>query len=163
MRDGALSAQPFDDRRLVLYGDAVRVAESVGSFLDFAFFSASASGVLVSRAPEPDVQLTWFERKGHETKTVDVPARYTDLAPSPDGTRAVVVKHASHSTADMDLSIFDDVSRDAPPRKLTFEPRLESFPAWMPDNDHVVYSAGGGGRGALYKTSIRSKRAAAAP
>ena len=155
VRDGALSAQPFDDGRLEPYGDAVRVAASVGSFQDFAFFSASTTGVLVSRAPQPDVQLTWLERKGRETKTVDVPAGYTDLALSPDGTRAVVVKHTSQSAADTDLWVFDDVSRDAPPRKLTFGPELESFPAWMPDNDHIVYSSGGGPRRALYKKSSR--------
>ena len=151
VRDGALSAQPFDDGRLEPYGNAVRVAASVGSFQDFAFFSASTTGVLVSRAPQPDVQLTWLERKGRETKTVDVPAGYTNLALSPDGTRAVVVKHTSQSAADTDLWVFEDVSRDTPPRKLTFGPELESFPAWMPDNDHIVYSLGGSPRRALFQ------------
>ena len=105
MRDGALSAQPFDDGRLEPYGDAVRVAASVGSFQDFAFFSASTTGVLVSRAPQPDVQLTWFERKGRERKrSMYLPGLHGSRA-APDGTRAVVVKHTSQSAADTDAGV----------------------------------------------------------
>jgi len=153
MLDGVLYAQRFDDRRLVLIGDRVPLVQRVGSFLDFAFFSASSTGLLVSKAPDPDTQLTWFERKGYGANTVDVPGPYTDLALSPDGTRAVVVKHASRTTADQDLWVFDDVSRDTPPRKRTFEPDLELFPVWMPDNDHVIFSAGGGGEN-IYEVSV---------
>ena len=44
MRDGALYAQGFDPARLQLTGEASRIAEPVGSFLDGAFFSASRNG-----------------------------------------------------------------------------------------------------------------------
>ena len=64
VRDATLFAQPFDAGRLQLSGDAVRVAEPVGSFLDGAFFSASTNGVLVFRGPDEDRQLTWFDRRG---------------------------------------------------------------------------------------------------
>ena len=39
VRDSTLFAQPFEPGGLQLLGDAVRVAEPVGSFLDGAFFS----------------------------------------------------------------------------------------------------------------------------
>src|SRR5262249_49574980 len=49
LREGTLMAQPFDERRLESVGDAVPVAEQVGSFQFLGFFSASANGVLVYR------------------------------------------------------------------------------------------------------------------
>jgi hypothetical protein len=42
--------QPFDARRLALSGEVVPVAEKVGSFLDYGFFSASSNGVLVYKS-----------------------------------------------------------------------------------------------------------------
>ena len=72
-RDGALFGQPFDERRLALDGEPIRIAEHVGSYLDTAFFSASPA-TLVYRAPEPDFRLTWFDRRGVELGRVGTPA-----------------------------------------------------------------------------------------
>ena len=152
MRDGVLYAQSFDDRRLALAGNAVPVAAPVGSFLDYAFFSVSANGVLVFKAPDPDIQLTWFDRKGGVTGLVGAPGRYTNLALSPDGTHAVAVKQAPHSTVDQDLWLFE-LSRDTKPRRLTFDPRLECSPVWD-GSDHLVFGTGGGPSG-VYEMSIR--------
>ena len=88
-RDGALFAQPFDERRLALDGEPIRIADHIGSYLDTAFFSASPS-TLVYRAPEPDFRLTWFDRSGAELGRVGTPARFTGLALSPNGDRALV-------------------------------------------------------------------------
>jgi eukaryotic-like serine/threonine-protein kinase len=151
MRDGVLYAQSFDDRRLALAGRAVPVAAPIGSFMDFAFFSVSASGMLVFKAPDPDTQLTWFDRKGGVTGLVGAPGRYTSLALSPDGAHAVAVKQAPHSTVDQDLWLFE-LSGETKPRRLTFDPRLERSPVWD-GSDHLVFGAAGGPSG-VYEMSI---------
>ena len=55
MRDGALFAQAFDPARLQLTGEAARIAEPVGSFLDGAFFSASRNGSACLQSSRRDV------------------------------------------------------------------------------------------------------------
>jgi DNA-binding winged helix-turn-helix (wHTH) protein/WD40 repeat protein len=155
MRDDVLYTQSFDDRRLALAGDAVPVAAPVGSFLDYAFFSVSASGVLVFKAPDPDIQLTWFDRKGEVTGLVGAPGRYSGVALSPDATHAVAVKHAPHTTVDQDLWLFE-LSHDAKPRRLTFDSRLEFSPVWD-GRDHIVFATGGGPSG-VYEMSIHDDK-----
>ena len=65
-RDGALFAQRFDERRLQLAGEPIQLADPVGTFLDGAEFSASATTTLVYRRPAAPVQLKWFDRGGRE-------------------------------------------------------------------------------------------------
>ncbi|MEO7271948.1 MAG: hypothetical protein ABI211_08070 [Vicinamibacterales bacterium] len=57
VRDSTLFAQPFDPGRLQPSGEAVRIAEPVGSYLDGAFFSVSTNGVLVFRGPDEDSRM----------------------------------------------------------------------------------------------------------
>src|ERR1700683_25093 len=92
-------AQPFDNRKLELAGDAVPVAERVS----FDTFSASATGVLVYgtgalRLPQPQQtgkapnvtvqgQLTWFDRQGKVVSIVGEPGAYTTLSLSLDNTK----------------------------------------------------------------------------
>ena len=128
VRDSTLFAQPFDAGRLQLSGDAVRVAEPVGSFLDGAFFSASTNGVLVFRGPDEDRQLTWFDRGGKILGPASEPGRYSGLTLGPSETRAVVVKQADQATADQDLWVMElSQSRSS---RLTFDSRLEESPVW---------------------------------
>ena len=107
VRDSTLFAQPFDVVRLQPSGDAVRVAAPVGSFLDWAFFSASTNGVLVFRGPHEDRQLTWFDRRGNILGRASEPGRYSGLTLDPSETRAVVVKQADRATADQDLWVVE--------------------------------------------------------
>jgi hypothetical protein len=67
MRDGALFAQDFDPARLQFTGEAARIAEPVGSFLDAGFFSASRNGRLAFRAPEETLQLTCWTAMGRSS------------------------------------------------------------------------------------------------
>jgi hypothetical protein len=59
-----LIAQRLYPARLELVGEPVRVAEQIGSFASFGFFSASTNGVLVYRVTNQNSQLTWFDRQG---------------------------------------------------------------------------------------------------
>ena len=140
-RDGALFAQRFDEQRLAVVGEPTRLAEGIGSYLDGAFFSVS-SKTLVYRAAEPESRLTWFDRHGKELSRVEKAARFSGLALSPDGQRALVTTHAPKGTVNADLWLFD-LTRTSNPRPLTFGPALEFFPTWLA-NDRFVFGSGGG-------------------
>ena len=140
-RDGALFAQSLDERNLTLDGEPIRVADHVGSYLDTAFFSASPQ-TLVYRAPEPDHQLTWFDRRGVELGHVGRPARFTELALSPNGDRVLAAMHSPQGTVDQDLWLFD-LARSEAPRRVTFEPTIERSPLWLNDNEFAFGSHGG--------------------
>jgi hypothetical protein len=67
-RDGALFAQRFNERRLELIGDPVRLAGRVGSYLDTAFFSVSPK-TLVYRAELTSRTFWPFAREFSPFKT----------------------------------------------------------------------------------------------
>jgi dipeptidyl aminopeptidase/acylaminoacyl peptidase len=151
VRDATLFAQPFDAGQLQLSGDAVRVGEPVGSFLDGAFFSASTNGVLVFRGPDEDRQLTWFDRGGKILGSASEPGRYRGLTLGPSETRAVVVKQADQATADQDLWVMElSQSRSS---RLTFDSRLEESPVWSHDGRRVFFM-GTGTAGSLFEQSL---------
>jgi DNA-binding winged helix-turn-helix (wHTH) protein/Tol biopolymer transport system component len=148
-RDGVLFAQRFDEQRLEMIGEPMRLADGIGSYLDGAFFSAS-SKTLVYRAQEPQARLTWFDRQGKQLGRVDTPGRFFGLALSPDGGRALVSTLASQGTANEDLWLYD-LTRSALPRRVTFGPELERAPLWA-SNDRFLYGTGGGISGVFAQT-----------
>jgi eukaryotic-like serine/threonine-protein kinase len=154
LRDGALLAQRFDERRLELRGAPVHLAERVGSYIDYAYFSVSPR-ILVYRAPDPLYQLTWFDREGRERRRVGSPEPVAGLALSPSADRALVSRHTPHNVADQDLWLFD-VSHDANPRRLTFAASLESWPTWLTD-ERFAYGATGGETN-FYEQTIAGER-----
>ena len=154
-RDATLFAQRFDEQRLELIGDPIRLADGIGSYLDGAFFSVS-SKTLVYRAPEPDSRLTWFDRQGKELGRVGTPDRFSGLSLSPDGNRALVTTQAPQGTVNADLWLFDLNATAMPRQRLTFGPALEYWPTWS-DNDRFVYGSGGGASG-VYQQTLGSER-----
>jgi len=157
VRDAALYAQPFDERRLELSGNAIRVAEPIGSFLDWAFFSASTSGVLVFRGSDEDRQLTWFDPRGKILGRASEPGRYRGLTLDPSGTRVLVVRRADGATVDQDLWLVELSGSRA--SKVTFDSRLEDFPVWSHDGKKLFFTAGGG-IGPLFEQSLSGTDAA---
>ncbi len=149
-RDGALFAQPFDEGQRTLEGPPIRIADHVGSYLDTAFFSASP-WTLIYRGSEPQLRLTWFDRRGVELGHVGTPGRFTGLALSPDGNRLLVATHAPQGTVDQDLWLFD-LARSAAPQRVTFEPTIERSPLWVNDNEFVFASHGGSS--GVYRQSV---------
>jgi eukaryotic-like serine/threonine-protein kinase len=150
-RDGALFAQELDEERLALRGEPLKLADSIGSYLDWPYFSASTT-TLVYRAPDPPVQLSWFDRQGHDLGRVGSPQHVAGLALSPDGHRILVARHAPQSTADQDLWLHESHRE----RRMTSAPTLEFWPVWSSD-DRFVYGSGGGGTG-VYQQAVGADR-----
>ena len=148
-QDGALFAQRFDEVQLTLTGEPRRLADRIGSYLDWASFAVSPT-TLVYRAPEPPFQLTWFDRQGRDVGHIGAPEHVAGLALSPDGGHAIVAKHAPQSVVDQDLWLYD-LTRRANPTRQTSAPSLEFWPLWV-TNDRFVYGLGGGDSGVYQQT-----------
>jgi eukaryotic-like serine/threonine-protein kinase len=147
LRDGTLLAQPFDARRLGLSGEAVTVADQVGSFITTGFFSASTNGVLVYRTGGSGrvAQLTWLDPQGKVLGTVGEPGADVGLALSPDGTRAAV------SRIDSDQALWlIDFSRGTSTR-FTFGPSSALFGTWSPDGSRIIFTSNRTGVDDLYQ------------
>ena len=91
VREQSLVAQAFDLASLATKGEAVPLAEGLGTdAVGLAHFSGSLSGVLAYRAGETrNRQLVWVDRNGKELGAVGDTGEYGDLWPSPDGKRLV--------------------------------------------------------------------------
>jgi eukaryotic-like serine/threonine-protein kinase len=140
VRAGTLMAQPFNSDQLELMGEAVPVAENVGSNAANAWFSASATGVLAYRTGSlfgQNSQLTWFDRQGKRLGTAGEPAAYDTLAISPDSMRVAVDRRSGGGRAIWLHEFERGVSA-----RLTFDPTEGHAPVWSPDGSRIVFLSG---------------------
>jgi eukaryotic-like serine/threonine-protein kinase len=154
LRDRSLYAQRFDDDTVELRGTAVKVADRLGSYLDYAYYSASEK-LLAYRVPDPPSQLTWFDREGRPVAPVGAPEAVAGLAVSPDGSFALVARHVPHNVVTQDLWLFD-LRRDTNPRRVTFAPTLAAFPVWV-TSERFLFTLGGPD-GSVYEQTIGGQR-----
>lgn len=138
---GTLMAQPFDNRKLELAGDAIPVAEQVSE----VGFSTSANGVLIYGAgsaslPQPRTfavrgQLTWFDRQGKIASTVGEPGVFRTLSLSPDNTRLAFDRSPPGGNADIWVYEF---ARGVTTR-LTSDPASDLSPVWSADGSRIAF------------------------
>jgi serine/threonine protein kinase len=83
-REGALLAQPFDNRRSQLAGEAVLLSRDIPNAGPLPF-SASETGVLTYLTASPSAlsQLTWLDRDGRKLATVGEPGLHWGICPLP--------------------------------------------------------------------------------
>ena len=149
LRQGTLMAQPFDVHRLEPSGEAVPVAEQVGSYLDYGFFSASDNGVLVyTSGARQTYQLTWLDRQGKLLGAVAEPGVYTSMALSPDGRVVAVSRTNPENTPNWDVWLLD-IGRETSTR-LTYEQVRATFPVWSADGSGIIFASVRGGEVNLY-------------
>jgi len=140
LRGGTLVAQPFDPTRLRLSGEPMPVAEQVGSYLAYGFFSISANGILVYRTRSQDFQLTWLDRQGIAIGRVWEPGPYTSVAVSPDGTRAVVSRNDLFQGVSFWNLWLLDLSRGTS-KRFTSALGSNNYAVWSPDGSRIVFAS----------------------
>jgi Tol biopolymer transport system component len=141
VREGTLMAQPFDNRRLELKGQAAPIAEQVSRNLAgsvYVAFSASANDVLAVPRGAVSSQLTWYDREGKVMGTTGEPGAYAYLALSPDGTRLAVTKWTRADAANIWVL---DLSRGGASTRFTFGSLTDTNPVWSPDGSRIIFSS----------------------
>ena len=151
---GTLMAQPFDNHKLELTGDAGPIAEQVSE----VGFSASASGVLVygGALDFPQTgggagvtgQLTWFDRGGNVLSTVAEPGVWQALALSPDNTKVAFNRNTGANT---DIWVYEFVRGVY--TRLTSDPATDTFPVWNADGSRIAFFSDRKPRGIYQKAS----------
>jgi eukaryotic-like serine/threonine-protein kinase len=145
LREGTLYAQAFDGVSRVS-GEAVAVAESVGSIGSYGWFSVSSTGDLAFRTGGTaggTSELTWFDRQGTQMGTVGPRSDYALVQVSPDGKKVVTQKSERLSigaigSVEGARAWVADVSRGIFGRLNSGEGG-EASPAVSPDG-HVAFS-----------------------
>ena len=158
VQEGNLIAQPFDAERRVIVGEGVTVAESVGVYLDGAFFSASSNNILVYRTADPEFPITWVDRQGNMAGRVSAPGRYSSVALSPLGTHAVAPLTNPRDSGNSDLWLFD-LMRGGNPTRFTYFPALRAdFPLWSFDGRQVLFRFPGSAGLSIFRKDFESSQ-----
>jgi Tol biopolymer transport system component/predicted Ser/Thr protein kinase len=145
LREDTLLAQPFDEGSLETKGEAVPVAEHVGTSITRALFSVSAAGVLAYRSGNgPATQLEWYDRQGRIVGRSADGLEFQDVAVSPEGTRLAYNQMTQGSVRQ--IWIFD-LAR-ALQTRFTFMTESVRSPAWSRDGRYLAF--GGNSTNQIY-------------
>ena len=155
VRAGALLAQPFDERRWRLTGEATPILPQVDVDDNNGRqgFTVSENGLLVYRPPAApaSIQLTWLTRAGVRQNSLWEPGQILDLSFSPDG-RRVATSRLDALTNSSDIWVID-INRGA--ASPLIRGRNGDAALWSPDGRRVLFGISHG----LTITDIYSKPA----
>jgi Tol biopolymer transport system component/predicted Ser/Thr protein kinase len=139
VRAGALLAQPFDQSRWRLTGEATPVVPrvDVDDNNGRQAFTVSENGLLVYRSPAAPtvVQLTWLTRSGVRQNSLWEPGQLLNLSLSPDG-RRVATSRLDVQTNSADIWVIDLDRGAASP--LT-RGRNADAALWSPDGLRIIF------------------------
>jgi Tol biopolymer transport system component len=159
VRDGALLARPFGEKRLAFRGEAVAVASDLRYYRQSgsALFSVSADGRTLAYQPRPfEARLAWLDREGRTVSTLGAAAVFQpSMRLSPDGRRVATAVQDTR-TGVRDIWIHDAVT--GLPTRLTFEQRDGVSPVWSPDGSRLAFAAARKGAPDVYVRDLASGR-----
>ncbi len=139
-RDGNLVAQPFDDRRGVLNGAAVALAQHVAfdALFGFGEFSASHDGKLLYMTGESGVRarLIWYDRVGATQSALGENEDYESIAISRDGASVVA------NSPGKNIRVMDSRGTRT---LITFDGYNGGFPAWSADGRQIYFTSNANG------------------
>ena len=141
VRDGVLTAHPFDPRTGTFDGEAVAIASGVKFHAGSdAAFDVSASGVLIySVTPgQPSTRLVLFDRRGRELRALTDIGSFGHPRFSPDGQR-IAAEKVDREDNNADLWIYG-VTRPSATR-LTRNSAPDVRPVWSPDGRQIAFSS----------------------
>ncbi len=142
LRDQALMTQPFDDRQLRLTGDPTLIADRIGYYLNYGFFSASTNGILIFRNSGSQFsQPTLYDSQGKVLSRESQKGTFGGVALSPDGTRAAIAWKSSPHPSLMQPDIWLlDFARNTNMR-FTFAQTWNVNPIWSPDGSRIIFAS----------------------
>ncbi len=154
---GRCFAQPFDERRLRLSGEARRVADRVPANLyirtDYANFSAASSGPATlaylggTRLTDRELRPRLARRRAQR---ILGPGEYRDLALSHDG-RLLAYEERDPETGTRDIWAVDLARMQ--PWRITSHPGDDTGPVWSADNRTIYYVSNRDGRFQFHRRS----------
>jgi Tol biopolymer transport system component/predicted Ser/Thr protein kinase len=155
-QEDSVMAQPFDNRRLQLSGDAVLLARPLPNSYGPQQFSASDTGVLAYfTGGMSDVgQLTWFDRGGRKLQTVGEPGQHNSVVLSPDGTRAAVSgTEGATGSSSFDIWVYEFAHGTR--ERLTSDSSQHLMAVWSPDGRRLAYAIRRAGAYDLYEKASK--------
>ena len=134
-------AARFDARSHQVIGSAVPIEKGINQLgvTGAVQFAAADSGTLVyvpgTSTRFPLRTLTWIDRKGVERPISAEPRTYSYPRLSPDGTRIAL----DVAEENRDIWVWH-LARETLTR-LTSDPGIDQFPAWMSDSKHLLFGS----------------------
>ncbi|HEV2063791.1 MAG TPA: hypothetical protein VGS00_04505, partial [Thermoanaerobaculia bacterium] len=153
VRDGALFAQPFDERAARLHGEPRLLASNVHYHFGpgHAAFSVSQTGVLAYQTAARPSRLIWIDRQGKEIGQLGQPSVVRGLRISPDGAR-VAVDIGDHRTGTSDVWLFE--LKPGVSTRLHSDSADEIMPVWSADGSKLIYRSDREGPPDIFEITI---------
>jgi eukaryotic-like serine/threonine-protein kinase len=154
VRNGTLTAQPFDINKTEVFGQPVTLAEPVKAHVaSDGAFDLSSTGILVYRMNEglPSTKLLLLDRRGRELRALTATAGFFRHPRfSPDGNR-IAAEQAQSEAPNPDIWLFGPVSDRA--SRFTSDPSPDIRPTWSPDGRRLAFSSK---RGTTYDLYVKT-------
>jgi len=142
-RKDVLVAQPFDPRTRQLSGEPIAIGDAPsstgGQYSSGRAVSVSTTGTIAYLGDTlPNTKFVWFDRAGKQTGTLAAPeGRYQEIALSPDGQRAAIVRFDTQNKTDIWIV---DFARGGATR-FTSSTSLNIDVQWSPDSSRILFAS----------------------
>jgi Tol biopolymer transport system component len=157
-KESALMAQMFDPGRGQILGDAMTIAERLGTSGAMTFFAASDDVLAIrtgQRSTPNNFQPAWVDRNGQTIETIGEPGPYGTgpyaIALSPGGRHAAAVM-TSAGTSETDLWVLD-LARGVRNR-FTYSNGSQGSPRWSGDGTRIAFRSSGANSAGVFEKAL---------